>query len=354
MKRIRVGIIGQGRSGRDIHGNYLSTDHRRFKIVAAVDPLKQRRDRARQEYGCEVYLEHLKMLERDDLDLVVNAAPSHLHVPITMDCLNAGFNTLCEKPLAQRVKDVDRMAAAANKHGKLLAVFPQSRYAPYFRQVRKIIGSGVLGEVIQIAIAFNGFSRRYDWQTLKEFMGGNLLNTGPHPLDQALQLFGDAMPEVNCLMRRVNTYGDAEDHVVLLLSGENRPIIHLEISSCSPYNPYTYQVSATRGGLIGTMTEMEWRYYDSKQASRLKLRRKPLSKPDGTPSYCTDSLKWRKRSWKLPKAKANMFEVMSSAYYRMLHRALTRDAQLEVTVDQVRRQIAVIEECQRQNPQIYG
>ena len=55
MKKVRVAIIGQGRSGRDIHGRYLSTDPRRFAIVAAVDPIRQRRDRAQAEYGCDVY-----------------------------------------------------------------------------------------------------------------------------------------------------------------------------------------------------------------------------------------------------------------------------------------------------------
>ena len=45
---------------------------------------------------------------------------------------------------------------------------------------------------------------------------------------------------------------------------------------------------------------------------------------------------------------------MSAAFYSMLHRTLTEGAPLEITPQQVRQQIAVIEECQRQNPHIYG
>jgi len=37
----------------------------------------------------------------------------------------------------------------------------------------------------------------------------------------------------------------------------------------------------------------------------------------------------------------------------MLHKTLTSGAPLEITPEQVRRQIAVIEECRRQNPQVY-
>ena len=355
MKRIKVGIIGQGRSGRDIHGAYFSRDPKRFEVVAAVDPMKDRRDRAAREYGCDTYRDHKPLLERDDLDLVVNATPSHLHVPINLEFLEAGFNVLCEKPLASRAKDVDKLIAAAKKSGKVLAIYQQSRYAPYFQQVRKVIDSGVLGDIVQISIASNGFSRRYDWQTLTEFMGGNLLNTGPHPLDQALQLFGtDVMPKVTCLMRTANTYGDAEDHVMLILSGEGRPIIDIEISSACAYPAFTYNVYGTRGGMTGNTQSMEWKYYDPKEAPKLGLKRRPICQPDGTPSYCRDSLKWHKRSWRLPKSKTDLFSTMSGVFYKMLYKTLTTGAPLEITPEHVRQQIAVIEEARRQNPHIWG
>ena len=355
MKTVRVAIIGQGRSGRGIHAEHIKTDTRRFQTAAAVDPIKDRREWARQEFGCEVYQDHRPLLKRDDLDVVINATPSHLHVPITLEFLKAGFNVLCEKPLASRAKDVDTLIAAAKKSKKLLAIFQQSRYAPFFRQTQKVIDSGALGDVVQVSIAYNGFARRYDWQTLTEFMGGNLLNTGPHPLDIALQFFGtDVMPDVSCVMRCANTYGNAEDHVNLLLNGKGRRIIHLEISSCCAYPDFTIHVYGTRGGLKGTQQELTWRYYDPKKAPRMRLLRKPLTGPDGAPVYCSDSLTWREQKWRLPKAQHDLFSYMSRSFYTMLYKALTEGAPLEITPQQVRQQIAVIEECHRQNPDIWG
>jgi predicted dehydrogenase len=354
MQTLRVAILGQGRSGRDIHGAYLSKDTERFKIVAVVDPLSERRDRAKAEYDCEVYLDYTALLGRTDLDLVVNAAPSKFHVPITLELLEAGFNVLCEKPLASTADEVDRLIAASERSGKRLAIFQQSRYAPYFRKVREVIASGALGDIVQVSIAFNGFSRRYDWQTLTAERGGNLLNTGPHPLDQALQLFGtDVMPDVTCLMRNVLSYGDAEDHVLLILSGEGRPIIHLEISSCCRLPAFTYNVYGTRGGLKGNTSHLEWETYDPATARELHLITTPLNRPDGTPAYCSDSLEWRKEEWNAPQD-LGLFEGMSASFYAMLYRSLTAGEPLEITPQQVRRQIAVIEECQRQNPQIYA
>lgn len=353
MPIIRTAILGQGRSGRDIHGDHLSRDTDRFRIVAVVDPLPERRERAEREYGCATYADYTALLERDDIDLVVNAAPSKFHVPISLALLEAGKNVLCEKPFASRVADVDRMIQAAARSGKTIAIYQQSRFAPYFQKIREVIASGVLGEIVQVNIAFNGFSRRYDWQTLTSEMGGNLLNTGPHPLDQALQLLGtDAEPEVTCFMRNTISYGDADDHTLLILTGEGRPMIHLEISSCCKYPCFTYNIYATRGGLKGDTSKLEWQYYNAEVAPELCLTTTPLVKPDGTPAYCSDRLIWINEEWSAPTGNG-LFETMAQSYYTMLHKHLTEGAPLEITPQQVRQQIGVIEECQRQNRHIY-
>ncbi|HHT26415.1 MAG TPA: Gfo/Idh/MocA family oxidoreductase [Firmicutes bacterium] len=352
MKQLRVAIIGQGRSGRNIHGRYLLSDPERFKVVAAVDELEERRVRAASEYeGCDTYADYRELLGRKDIDLVVNSSYSHLHVPISIDLLNHGFNVLCEKPLARTVEEVDRVAEAAEKSGKVFAVFQQSRYAPYFQQVKKVVDSGVLGRIVQISIAFNGFARRWDWQCIQDMYGGNLLNTGPHPVDQALQFFGqDTMPRVLCFMDRVNTFGDAEDYVKLILSGPGKPVIDLEISSCCAYPHFTYNIQGSQGGLNGNMKHIDWKYFKPEEAPEQKLISEPLFKEDRTPAYCGEKLTWYEESWDVPERQSDLFHTISGAYYSMLYKTLTEGAPLEVTLEQVRQQIAVIEECHRQNP----
>jgi scyllo-inositol 2-dehydrogenase (NADP+) len=347
VKKIRVGIIGQGRSGHNIHVHTITKlVPDLFEVAAVADPLEERMQEMK-EAGARTYADYRQMLGQKDIDLIVNATPSHLHVPVTIESLKAGFHTLCEKPAAPTAADLDKAVAAANKSGRLYAIFQQSRFAPYFRKVREVIDSGVLGRPVMIKVAFNGFGRRWDWQTLQEYRGGNLLNTGPHPLDQALNLFGGAdMPKVFCLMDRAVTYGDAEDVVKLVLSGKGHPTIDLEISSCSAYNPYTYQVHATQGSLTGTMDHVEWKWFKPEEAPPQKLIREPLPGR----KYCQEDLQWHTESWDFPKDGPPLFDVMARAFYLNLHAVLAEGKPLEVPLDQVRRQIAVIEECHRQNP----
>jgi predicted dehydrogenase len=358
MRQLRAGIIGLGRSGRDIHGAALARMNDRYRIVGVADLIADRRDRARDEYECDAYADYRELIARDDLDFVVNATPSHLHVSTAVDVLESGHHCVTEKPFAPDLAGADRIiaAAGAGSVGPTLAVFQQSRFAPYFEKVREVIASGVLGRVSQINISFNGFSRRYDWQTLQECAGGNLLNTGPHPLDQALQLFGaDEEPRVHCVMDRVNSAGDAEDHVLLILSGEASPTIRLEISSCAPYPVPVYTVYAEHGGLTGTMDALEWKYLPRPLATeKPKLDRRPLRHADGTPAYPREELEWVEERWTAPQEEGGLFATISRRFYETFHATLTEGAPLVVTSEEVRRQIAVIEECRRQNPRIYG
>ena len=51
QKRIRVGVLGQGRSGLDIHCAWFRKSRAKFEIVAVSDILKDRRERAEKELG---------------------------------------------------------------------------------------------------------------------------------------------------------------------------------------------------------------------------------------------------------------------------------------------------------------
>jgi scyllo-inositol 2-dehydrogenase (NADP+) len=349
---IKVGIIGQGRSGYYIHSATIKNLPEMFKIVAVSDQDEKFRARAEEEFECVSYADYSELLEHEGLDLVVNASPSHLHVPLTLQCLERGLNVLCEKPLARTKEEVDLLIAAAAKSGARLTTFQQSRFAPAFQQIMKVIGSGVMGRVIQARIAFNGFQRRWDWQTLQSNNGGNLLNTGPHPLDQALQIFGpDTMPEIVCHMDRVNTFGDAEDYVKMILKKPGHPLIDLEISSCDEYPLGTYHIQCQNGTISGSHDNLVYKYFDPKKAPKQELVRTPLLGADGNSTYCNETLPWVEESWE-PSAEQKELggQYPYQTYYRQLYHSLVNDAPMVVTAEHVRMQIAVIEECHRQNP----
>ncbi len=352
MEQIRLAILGQGRSGRDIHGLHLKKDDR-FKVVAVVDEMPVRRERAAEEYSCDVYADYKEILSRKDIDLVVNSTFSHQHYDITKDLLENGFNVLVEKPCVPTVEEFDSLVLTAKEKDRHLLVFQQSRFAEYFLKVKEIIASGVLGRIVHVGIQFNGYARRWDWQCCLEYNGGNLSNTGPHPLDQALNIldYYDDTPEVFCKMDRVNTFGDAEDYVKLILTAPDRPLIDLDISSCDAYPSYVYKVSGSAGALKGNMSKIDWKYFKPEEAPEQTLIKGALTKgEEQLPAYCSESLTWYEESWEGdPQAP---FIAAVATYYDQIFDLFTKGKPHDVQLKQVRQQIEVITEAKRQNPQI--
>ncbi|HAN21509.1 MAG: hypothetical protein A2Y15_00720 [Clostridiales bacterium GWF2_36_10] len=353
MKHLRVVIMGQGRSGRDIHGLHLKKDTERFKVVGVVEPLAERRNRAAEEFSCETFSDYKELFGRTDIDLVINSTPSNLHFDITKDLLEHGFNVLCEKPCVPTVEQFDILCSIAKANGRKFLVFQQSRFANYFLKVKEVIASGKLGRIVHIGIQFNGFARRWDWQCCLEFNGGNLANTGPHPLDQALNLldYYDGNPNVFCKMDRCNTFGNAEDYVKLILTAPDRPLIDLDISSCDAYPSYTYKVEGTRGTLKGTMAHIDYKYFKEEEAPKQVLVKETLtSGEEKFPAYCGEKLNWYEESWDGdPQAP---FIAAVQTYYDQIYTLFTEDIEHEIKLNQVRQQLAVITEAHKQNPQI--
>ena len=77
MKKLNVAIIGQGRSGRDIHGAFLHTEEakERFTVVAIVEEIPSRAERAKAEFGVPVFEKYTDLFDCGlTIDLVVNSS----------------------------------------------------------------------------------------------------------------------------------------------------------------------------------------------------------------------------------------------------------------------------------------
>lgn len=341
---IRVGIAGQGRSGYSIHAAWLKQAPKKYKIVAVSDPNPEMRAGAVKEFGCRVYRDYPGLIQDQEVELFINALPNLLHPQGTIDALKGGKHVVCEKPLAIKVKDFDKMVATAKKSRRVLAPFQNSRFHAAFEKVQEVIASGKLGEIVYIRINSSNFSRRWDWQTLQEYWGGNLNNTGPHLMDQAVVLFGNRAPQVHCRMGSFNPWGDADNFCAVRLYGKNAPVIDVQLSSFQAYpQGPMYHVEGTQGGLAGGVNELNWRYFNPRQAPGHSQRGKWVQNR----AYCKEELKWKEESWTLPKSLSG--DYRSRRFYDNVYDVLVNKGKLLITLPEVRRQITAIEECHRQN-----
>jgi len=339
---IRVGIAGLGRSGWNIHAHLLEPLTDLYRVVAAADLDEARQQEAAARFGCRTYADMASMLDDDEIDLIVNALPSPLHPSGSIAALQAGKHVVCEKPMAARVPDADRMIEAAKASGRLLAIFQNYRYNPEFIKLQEVIDSGKLGRIVMIRLASQSIGRRWDWQTLQKNDGGPLNNTGPHMLDWALQLFGPQKPEIFCHLETTLTCGDAEDHVKVIFFGPNAPMLDLEITSACAYPQERCLVMGTQGSLTSAGKGLQWKYFDPAQLPPREVDERPT--PDR--SYNREEIPWTEASWD----PAESDGPGQTGFYLDLYETIRNGKPLTITLGHVRRQVEVLEECHARCP----
>lgn len=344
--RIAIAVAGLGRTGWRNHLLNLVKLGEMFQITAVADQLEERRLEAENTFSCRSYATLDDLLAKEPPAWIVIATPTFLHLEQTSAALSLGWNVICEKPLAASVDEIRTMMAVAEKTNRILTVFQQNRYAADFVKVCEVIDSGVLGRIVQIRSCMNGFNRRWDWQTLQKTGGGTLNNTGPHPLDQMLQLFGPDKPEVSCHMDCLISVGDADDHVKLVMRGKNAPTIDLEISSVDAIGDRKWKVQGTCGGLEGSTTHLKWRFFDP----ALLPTRQVDEDPPADRGYHREEFPWQSAEWQEP----TDAEPAHITYYRDLHDRLSNGLPPRITALDALRVAEVIAECRHDSTRVHG
>ncbi|GAB3763581.1 Gfo/Idh/MocA family protein [Microlunatus parietis] len=339
-EQVRVGIIGLGRSGWNIHAAGLRDLTDQFRVVAVADPLPERQQEAANDFGATTYAEPEQLIADEQVELVVVATPSFTHVPLALAALGAGKHVVIEKPMAQSVEEVDQLTAAAEQAGRMVTCFQNNRFEPSFLKIREIIDSGRIGEVVLVRRAIHRFARRADWQTLRAKGGGELPNTVSHFLDQLLLLVGDSPVSVFADLRRTVSAGDAEDHVKLVLRPEKGPLVEVESSAAIAYPQDHWLIAGTAGGITGSMSELKVRWFDP--AALPELEADPDT-PEGRKYGYTETIDWQEETIEVPPPAQR-----TQNYYRTIYATLREGADLFVTPASVRRQIGVIAEARNQ------
>lgn len=197
---IHVAIIGTGGISNAHIDAYLKFPER-CKIVALVDIVPEKAEQMKARYGltdARVYASHKDILGRDDIDLADVCTPPYVHASISIDCLRAGMNVVCEKPMAASLEECDAMIKARDESGKKLSVIAQNRFRQPIRNLKALLDSGIAGKVR--AAQVDSFWWRghcyYDlwWRgTWKTEGGGCTLNHAVHHIDMLLWMMG--LPE---------------------------------------------------------------------------------------------------------------------------------------------------------------
>lgn len=352
LRKLKVAIIGQGRSGRDIHGAYFKHElNDLYEVAVIVEADADRRARAAQEWpDAKILADYTELFAVEGLDLVVNASYSQDHYPITKDLLEHNFNVVVEKPMAATRYECETLMRIAKERKLVLDVFHQSLLAPAFLNAKAFAQSGKLGDIQQISIRYNGFRRRWDWQTLQCCVAGGTYNTGPHPIGFALGFLDfdeNAQVIYSKLACTDMCSGDADDYAKILITAPGKPLVDVEISNVDAYNDFTFKIQGSKGTFKGNVVGEYWaKYIEDGVNPERPVSKTFIQNEDGTPAYCAEKLVTVEEHDTV----AGGAHTASDSYYRMLYKHMCLWNPLTVKPEQAAQVISIIETVHAQNP----
>jgi predicted dehydrogenase len=145
--RVRIGLIGTG-SRCMMLADYLKA-MAGVDIVTACDVYEPRRLAVAGSMGPQArpVLDYRDVLDRNDVDAVVIAAPDHWHTRMTLDAVAAGKDVYCEKPVTHTLAEGDLLLAGVESSGRVFASGTQQRSWEHYLLAKQAIDSGVLGQI---------------------------------------------------------------------------------------------------------------------------------------------------------------------------------------------------------------
>ena len=206
MATLRWGLLSTARINRLIIPAIRASERSDLTTVAS-----RTLDRA-QAYAAEWKIPRAigsydALLADPAVDVIYIGLPNSLHVEWTVRSLEAGKHVLCEKPLALSVEDVDRIAAAATRAGRIATEAFMYRHHPLTRAVEAVVRSGRLGAVRAYKGAFTFLlTREGDVRLDPALGGGSLWDVGCYPVSYACLLA--AQPPVEAFgWQQISTSG---------------------------------------------------------------------------------------------------------------------------------------------------
>lgn len=242
--------MGLGRAMFQEHYPVFKRHPALFKVVAACDLIKERRDLVARDFPeCRMFRQFSDMLDERDIDVVDIATCTVDHVHHALKALEKGFWTLLETPMALTLDDAQILRGAAVKAKNRLLVLQRGMFSPEFLLAKQIMADGRLGEIHRIRVCREDFIRRDDWQTVKRLGGGAAYYAMTDLMIQALKLLPLPPVQMWSELKRIASLGDAEDyaHVNLKTRGSISAEIEFNGGCLAPNRSPAFSILGERG-----------------------------------------------------------------------------------------------------------
>lgn len=204
MGKVKIGLIGS---------QFVSTIHAESlkrvadaEIIAVASKTEEHVKAFAQKHNIPSYFtDYKKMLEMDEIDMVVLGVPNDLHAQVTIDSAKAGKHVVCEKPLCMNLREADMMIETCKKEGVKLMYAEELCFTPKYVRLKQLVDEGALGKVFMVKQSekHDGPHSPWFWD-VERSGGGVVMDMGCHAFEFFRWILGK--PEVESIYADMGTY----------------------------------------------------------------------------------------------------------------------------------------------------
>ena len=222
--KVRVGLVGSGFISA-IHADALKRCAG-AEIVAVASPTRGKAGAFAGRHGIpRHFTDYRKLLDLDEIDLVVLGIPNDLHCEVTLNAAAAGKHIVLEKPMCLSLAEADQMLAACRRAKVKLMYAEELCFAPKYVRLKQLLDSGALGHPVLLKQSekHDGPHAAHFWD-VERSGGGVTMDMGCHAIEFFRWMLG--RPAIKSVYAQMGTHVHGkktrgDDNAILVLEFAN-------------------------------------------------------------------------------------------------------------------------------------
>lgn len=249
MEKVKHALIGFGGMGGWHINNITKNLGEYIEELGVYDIRKEARDSAKEK-GLYAFDSLEKLLE-SDAELVTIATPNNFHKELSIACMKAGKNVICEKPVMMNAQELTEVIKVRDETGKVFAAHQNRRWDKDFRIFKEIVNQNLIGKPYYVESRVLGSRRSLEgWRAYKIDGGGMVLDWGVHLLDQLVWFFSDArVTDIDAHLFNIFTK-EVDDNFKTFIRFSNGVSALIEIATNCLVNLPRWHVTGERGTAV--------------------------------------------------------------------------------------------------------
>ncbi|MDE3058525.1 MAG: Gfo/Idh/MocA family oxidoreductase [Bacteroidota bacterium] len=252
QEKIRYGIIGFGLFAERAIAPAINASENSELVAIQKRSLPAAREKAK-EYGIPLAFDSAEQLvAHRGVDAVFIVSANAMHCSETLAAANAGKHVLVEKPMAMNTAEAERMIEACRAANVKLMVGHMLRFSPLVRKMKKIVQSGMLGDIIfaNAEFMYDGSSSPRSWLfDVKLAGGGPVFDIGVHCLDTLRFTLQDEVTVTKSVLLPRPTETHTEHSAKLALQFSKGTLGSIYCSFDAPFRRTFVEIIGTQGSV---------------------------------------------------------------------------------------------------------